>query len=135
MVSGVVSKVRSLPGQIGSAISGVTSKITGPFTNAYNQIKPIIDNIKRAWDMLNSVAGSSGIIPGSAGVIAGSAGIASGDVSSLGNANSSLMTNISNTTGGTTNIQLNGIIEESAGDFIVRKLNDELYKQRVVRGI
>ena len=31
--------------------------------------------------------------------------------------------------------EANGIIEESAGDFIVRKLNDELYKQRVVRGI
>ena len=84
--------------------------------------------------MLNSVAGSSGIIPGSAGVVLGSAGIVSGDVSSLGNANSSLMTNTTNV-GGTTNIQLNGIIEESAGDFIVRKLNDELYKQRVVRGI
>ena len=135
MVSGVVSKVRSLPGQIGSAISGVTSKITGPFTSAYNAIKPIIDNIKRAWDMLNSVAGSSGIIPGSAGVVLGSAGIVSGDVSRLGNANSSLMTNTTNSVGGTTNIQLNGIIEESAGDFIVRKLNDELYKQRVVRGI
>lgn len=135
MVSGVVSKVRSLPGQIGSAISGVTSKITGPFTSAYNTIKPIIDKIKDAWDLLNKVSGSAGIIPGSAGVTVGSAGISMGSVSGLGNANSSLMTNISNTTGGTTNIQLNGIIEESAGDFIVRKLNDELYKQRVVRGI
>ena len=83
--------------------------------------------------MLNSVAGSSGIIPGSAGVVLGSAGIVSGG--SSGFANSNLMTNISNTTGGTTNIQLSGIIEESAGDFIVRKLNDELYKQRIVRGI
>lgn len=135
MVSGIVSKVRSLPGQIGSAISGVTSKITGPFTSAYNTIKPIIDKIKDAWDLLNKVSGSAGIIPGSAGVTVGSAGISMGSVSGLGNANSSLMTNISNTTGGTTNIQLNGIIEESAGDFIVRKLNDELYKQRVVRGI
>lgn len=135
MVSGIVSKVSSLPGRIGSAISGVTSKITGPFTSAYNTIKPIIDKIKDAWDLLNKVSGSAGIIPGSAGVTVGSAGISMGSVSGLGNANSSLMTNISNTTGGTTNIQLNGIIEESAGDFIVRKLNDELYKQRVVRGI
>ena len=129
-ITSAFSKVRST---ISSAMSGVTNAITAPFSRAYNTIKPIIDNIKKAWDMLNSVAGSSGIIPGSAGVVLGSAGIVSGG--SSGFANSNLMTNISNTTGGTTNIQLSGIIEESAGDFIVRKLNDELYKQRIVRGI
>ena len=32
-------------------------------------------------------------------------------------------------------ISLNGIIEESAGDFIVRKLSDEIYKQNVLRGV
>lgn len=123
-ISGAFSGIKS---RISGALSGVVSTITKPFTDAYNTAKGI-------WDKITSL-GSAGINIGSAGVVTGSAGIVSGDVSSLGNANSSLMTNISNTTGGTTNIQLNGIIEESAGDFIVRKLNDELYKQRVVRGI
>ena len=132
MVTGIVSKVSSLPGQIGSAISGVTSKITAPFTNAYNTIKPLIDKIKDAWDLLNQVSGSAGIIPGSSGISIGSAGVSMGSVNNIGSANNDLLSSASY--GGTTNISLNGIIEESAGDFIVRKLNDELYKQRVIRG-
>ena len=132
MVTGIVSKVSSLPGQIGSAISGVTGKITAPFTNAYNTIKPLIDKIKEAWDLLNQVSGSAGIIPGSSGISIGSAGVSMGSVNNIGSANNDLLSSASY--GGTTNISLNGIIEESAGDFIVRKLNDELYKQRVIRG-
>ena len=135
IVSAIQSAFSGVRSQIQSAFSGVSNAITAPFSSAYNTLKPIIDNIKKAWDMLNSVAGSAGIIPGSAGVITGSAGIVTGGVTGLGSANSSLMSNVSNNVGGTTNINLNGIIEESAGDFIVRKLNDELYKQRVVRGI
>ena len=127
IANGITGAFSGIKSRISGALSGVVSTITKPFTDAYNTAKGI-------WDKITSL-GSAGINIGSAGVVTGSAGIVSGDVSSLGNANSSLMTNISSTTGGTTNIQLNGIIEESAGDFIVRKLNDELYKQRVVRGI
>lgn len=123
----ITSAFSGVTGRIQSAFSGVSNAITAPFQSAYNTLKPIIDNIKAAWDMLNGI-GSSGVDVGSAGVSVGSAGI------NLGNANTSLMSTVSNTNG-TTNISLNGIIEESAGDFIVRKLNDELYKQRVIRGV
>ena len=116
-------------GTIQSAFNGVTNAITAPFMSAYNTLKPIIDNIKAAWDMLTSIGGSAGITTG------GSAGISMGGVSGIGSANTNLISNISNATGGRPNIIMNGIIEESAGDFIVRKLSDEIYKQNVLRGV
>ena len=115
-------------GTIQGAFNGVTHAITAPFMNAYNTLKPIIDNIKAAWDMLMGIGGS-------AGITTGSAGISMGGVSGIGSANTNLISNISNATGGRPNIVLNGIIEESAGDFIVRKLSDEIYKQNVLRGV
>ena len=115
-------------GTIQSAFNGVTHAITAPFMSAYNTLKPIIDNIKAAWDMLMGIGGS-------AGITTGSAGISMGGVNGIGSANTNLISNISNATGGRPNIVLNGIIEESAGDFIVRKLNDEIYKQNVLRGV
>ena len=116
-------------GTIQSAFNGVTNAITAPFMSAYNTLKPIIDNIKAAWDMLMGIGGSAGITTG------GSAGISMGSVNGIGSANTNLISNISNATGGRPNIVLNGIIEESAGDFIVRKLSDEIYKQNVLRGV
>ena len=96
--------------------------------NAYNTLKPIIDNIKNAYNMLMGIGGS-------AGITTGSAGISMGGVNSIGSANSTLINNISNATGGRPNIIMNGIIEESAGEFIVRKLDEEIYKQNVIRGV
>lgn len=115
-------------GLIQGAFNGVTHAITAPFQNAYNTLKPIIDAIKGAWDMLKGIGGS-------AGIVTGSAGISMGSVNGIGSANTNLISNISNATGGRPNIVLNGIIEESAGDFIVRKLSDEIYKQNVLRGV
>ena len=121
VVNRIVGAFSGIQSRISGALSGVVSAITKPFTDAYNTAKGI-------WDKITSL-GSAGINIGSAGIVTGSAGI------NLGGANSNLMNTVTNSSTGTTNIQLNGIIEESAGDFIVRKLNDELYKQRVVRGI
>ena len=115
-------------GTIQGAFNGVTHAITAPFQSAYNTLKPIIDNIKAAWDMLMGIGGS-------AGITTGSAGISMGSVNGIGSANTNLISNINNATGGRPNIIMNGIIEESAGDFIVRKLSDEIYKQNVLRGV
>lgn len=114
-------------GLIQGAFNGVTHAITAPFQNAYNTLKPIIDAIKGAWDMLMGIGGS-------AGITTGSAGISMGGVNSIGSANSTLINNISNVSG-RPNIIMNGIIEESAGEFIVRKLDEEIYKQNVIRGV
>lgn len=116
-----------IKGLVQGAFNGVTHAITAPFESAYNTLKPIIDNIKAAWDMLMGIGGS-------AGITTGSAGISMGSVNGIGSANTNLISNINNATG-SPNIVLNGIIEESAGDFIVRKLSDEIYKQNVLRGV
>jgi hypothetical protein len=116
-----------IKGLVQGAFNGVTHAITAPFESAYNTLKPIIDNIKAAWDMLTGIGGS-------AGITTGSAGISMGSVNGIGSANTNLISNINNATG-SPNIVLNGIIEESAGDFIVRKLSDEIYKQNVLRGV
>ena len=116
-----------IKGLVQGAFNGVTHAITAPFQSAYNTLKPIIDNIKAAWDMLMGIGGS-------AGITTGSAGISMGSVNGIGSANTNLISNINKATG-SPNIVLNGIIEESAGDFIVRKLSDEIYKQNVLRGV
>ena len=115
-------------GTIQSAFSGVTNAITQPFMSAYNTVKPIIDSIKWAVDNMG-LLGSSGISVGSVG----SAGISMGSVNGVGSANTNIMNNTS--IGGSPNITFNGIIEESAGEFIVRKINDEIYKENVLRGV
>ena len=129
IANGIRNAFNGIKGQVQSAFNGVTNAITAPFQSAYNTLKPIIDNIKAAWDMLMGIGGSAGITTG------GSAGISMGSVNGIGSANTNLISNISNATGGRPNIILNGIIEESAGDFIVRKLSDEIYKQNVLRGV
>ena len=115
-------------GTIQSAFNGVTNAITQPFMSAYNTVKPIIDSIKWAVDNMG-LLGSSGISVGSVG----SAGISMGSVNGVGSANTNIMNNTS--IGGSPNITFNGIIEESAGEFIVRKINDEIYRQNVLRGV
>lgn len=129
IANGIRDAFNGIKGRVQSAFNGVTNAITKPFMDAYKTLKPIIDNIKGAWDMLMGIGGSAGITTG------GSAGISMGSVSGIGSANTNLISNISNATGGRPNIVLNGIIEESAGDFIVRKLSDEIYKQNVLRGV
>lgn len=89
-------------------------------------INPCNAPLMKAYNMLTSLGGS-------AGITVGSAGISMGSVNGVGSANSTLMNSVSY--GGGPNIVFNGIIEESAGDFIVRKLNDEIYKQNVLRGV
>ena len=126
--SAISSAFNGIKGRVQGAFNGVSNAITAPFMSAYNTLKPIIDNIKKAYDMLTSIGGS-------AGIVTGSAGISMGGLSSVGSGNSSLISNVSNAIGGSPNIVFNGIIEESAGDFIVRKLNDEIYKQNVLRGV
>ena len=128
IANAIAQAFNGVKGRIQGAFNGVTNAITAPFMSAYNTLKPIIDNIKSAYNMLTSLGGS-------AGIVTGSAGISMGGVSGIGNANSNLISTVNNSIGGSPNIVFNGIIEESAGDFIVRKLNDELYKQNVLRGV
>ena len=46
VVNGVYNTFTGLPDKISSALSGVVNAITSPFTNAYNTVVGIVDNIK-----------------------------------------------------------------------------------------
>lgn len=122
VVNRIVGAFRGIQSRISGALSGVVSAITKPFTDAYNTAKGI-------WDKITSL-GSAGITIGPIG----SAGISLGDV---GSSNKNLVSSITNNTrtGGSVNINMSGIIEKSASEFIVDSINDELQKQRVIRGI
>lgn len=122
VVNRIVGAFSGIQSRISGALSGVVSAITKPFTDAYNTAKGI-------WDKITSL-GSAGITIGPIG----SAGISLGDV---GSSNRTMMNTISNNTrtGGSVNINMSGIIEKSASEFIVDSINDELQKQRVIRGI
>ena len=122
VVNRIVGAFSGIQSRISGALSGVVSAITKPFTDAYNTAKGI-------WDKITSL-GSAGITIGPIG----SAGISLGDV---GSSNKNLVSSITNNTrtGGSVNINMSGIIEKSASEFIVDSINDELQKQRVIRGI
>lgn len=122
VVNRIVGAFSGIQSRISGALSGVVSAITNPFTDAYNTAKGI-------WDKITSL-GSAGITIGPIG----SAGISLGDV---GSSNKNLVSSITNNTrtGGSVNINMSGIIEKSASEFIVDSINDELQKQRVIRGI
>ena len=122
VVNRIVGAFSGIQSRIRGALSGVVSAITKPFTDAYNTAKGI-------WDKITSL-GSAGITIGPIG----SAGISLGDV---GSSNKNLVSSITNNTrtGGSVNINMSGIIEKSASEFIVDSINDELQKQRVIRGI
>ena len=122
VVNRIVGAFSGIQSRISGALSGVVNTITKPFRDAYNTAKGI-------WDKITSL-GSAGITIGPIG----SAGISLGDV---GSSNKTMMNTISNNTrtGGSVNINMSGIIEKSASEFIVDSINDELQKQRVIRGI
>ena len=122
VVNRIVGAFSGIQSRISGALSGVVNTITKPFRDAYNTAKGI-------WDKIASL-GSAGITIGPIG----SAGISLGDV---GSSNKNLVSSITNNTrtGGSVNINVSGIIEKSASEFIVDSINDELQKQRVIRGI
>lgn len=122
VVNRIVGAFSGIQSRISGALSGVVSAITKPFADAYNTAKGI-------WDKITSL-GSAGITIGPIG----SAGISLGDV---GSSNKNLVSSITNNTrtGGSVNINMSGIIEKSASEFIVDSINDEIQKQRVIRGI
>lgn len=128
IVNSITGAWNSITGKISSALGGVYNAIASPFQRAYNTVKPLIDAISSGASAIGGALSAVGL--GSAGIVTGSAGITTG-----GFGNSDLVGNIRNNIGGTTNINVSGIIEESAGEYIVNKVNDELYKQRVTRGL
>ena len=129
-INNVVSKFTALPGQIRSAISGLTDIITKPFTDAYNKVKNF------DWGSL---------IPDGVSGLFGAEYEGFNGTSSVGyegfNSNSTLNSSLSSIANNTSNSQIilnnefNGIIEESASEYIVNSMNDYMKKQNLIRGV
>lgn len=131
-INNVVSKFTALPGQIQSAISGLTGIITAPFNAAWGVISPIIDAAKDGMEALNALNPFSGAEYAGFDSNVGYAGFSSGET--LNNT----LTNIassSNSSSVVNNFNVHGIIEEDASQYIVDSMTNHLKKQNLIRGV
>lgn len=123
LVNAIYNALVTLPSRINSALSGVTNIITKPFTDAWNIVKPYIDQIGGAW---NSI---SGIFSGAEYEGVQYEGF---DNNTL---NGVISSSSSNSSSVTNNFNINGIIEEEASQYIVNSVNDYVKKQNLIRGV
>lgn len=122
LVNAIYNALVGLPSRINSALSGVTRIITKPFEDAWNIVKPYIDQIGGAW---NSI---SGIFSGAEYEGVQYEGFNSNTL------NGAIATASSNSSSVTNNFNINGIIEEEASQYIVNSVNDYVKKQNLIRG-
>lgn len=126
-ISSVGSALSGIGSAIQSALSNVFNFITAPFKQAYdfiynNVVKPLED----AWNWLSSAfQGFEGRTP------TRSQGFSGADT--LNGAISALSDN-SSTNNMTINNNFNGLVEESAADYIVNAVNDRLRREKLLKG-
>lgn len=129
LVSNVISNLSQLPSKITTALSGVTSNLTKPFTDAWKYIEPVYNSIKDGIDFITNNMPSFGF-EGDFGY--------SGDVEYFGfdgSLNKSLSGNLSNNNATiNNNFTINGIVEEEASQYIVDSVNSYIRKQNLIRG-
>lgn len=125
-VSRVRGAISGIGGAISGALSGVYNVITAPFQRAYNFIyNNVIRPLQNAWNWLGGTFGNYegyGTFEGYNGV------------------NDTLNNLINTSTSNTSNSMIvnnnfNGLIEESAADYIVNAVNDRLRKEKLLRGV
>lgn len=127
LVNAIYNAIVGLPSRISSAMNGVTRAITKPFEDAWNIVKPYVDQIGSAW---NSISGIFNGFEGYEGF--------NGNVGYEGFGNSlngALASSTSNNSTVTNNFNINGIIEESASEYIVGAVNNHLKKENLIRGV
>lgn len=122
-VNQVAGVFGGIVGRITSALSGVVNAITKPFRDAWNYVKPYVDKIQQGLDFINPFSGFEGF--GDFG------GYSGGDT--LNNTLATIATS-SSTSSMTVNNNFNGIIEESAADYIVGAVNDRLRREKLLKG-
>ena len=123
LVNAIMNPLGSLASRISSALSGVAGALTKPFIDGWNHIKGYIDNIK------NEISSITHISLGGADY----EGVSyEGGLDSLNNTIASSNNNNTNTYAPTFNI--NGIIEDSASEYIVKSVNDYVAKENLIRG-
>lgn len=132
LVNSVYTTLTSLPSKVSSAVSGITGILTKPFTDAWNTISPLINKI---GDGLNSLNPTSWFGVEYEGFNSAEAVSYEGfnTPSTLNNALNNVVSNSNETI--VFNNEFNGIIEESASEYIVKSMNDYIKKQNLIRGV
>lgn len=126
-INNVRSALSGIGGAVSSALSGVYSYIISPFKRAYDFINNnVIKPLQGAWNWLNSgFDGFEGY---------NNFESYSGINDTLNNTISSISNN-SNSNSITVNNNFNGLIEESAAEYIVNAVNDKLRREKLLRGV
>jgi phage-related protein len=127
-VNSIGSALSSIGGVIQGALSNVYSFMTAPFQQAFDFINnTIIQPLKSAWDWLSSAfSGFEGLDPKDAHQGYSGLDTLNGTISAISSNSSSNSTVINNT--------FNGLVEESAADYIVNAVNDRLRREKLLKG-
>jgi len=123
-VNQVAGVFGGIVGRITGALSGVVNAITKPFRDAWNYVKPYVDKIQQGLDFINPFSGFSGYGSFDEGY--------SGINDTLNNSISNIANNSSNNM--VVNNTFNGLVEESAADYIVGAVNDRLRREKLLKG-
>lgn len=124
LVNAIYNALVTLPSRVQSAVSGITGILTKPFTDAWNNISPLINRIGDGLNQLNPTSWFGAEYEGvqyegfNGNTLNGIMATASSNISSY------------NPT-----FNINGIIEEEASHYIVNSVNDYVKKQNLVRGV
>ena len=132
VVNGVANTLANLPSRISSAMSGVVNAITKPFTDAYNAVAREVEKIKnKAQEVANNpLSIFEGVDYEGFDDNEGFGGFTGNTLnSSLSTGNGGRSSKVTN------NFNINGIIEESASEYIVNSVNGYMKKQNLMRGL
>ena len=132
LINRVSSTLSGMPSRVASAVSGVANAIAKPFQDAYNSVAREVEKIKNKANEL-----SGGLLGGLFGGVEYE-GFSTGSVGYEGfsTLNDSYINNTnSNTNSVTNNFNINGIIEESASEYIVGAVNNHIKRQNLIRGV
>ena len=127
LVNNVANVLGGISSRISSAMSGVANAITKPFKDAYEMVAKEVEKIKnKATEVANDPIGA--MFGGFEGFEGGYEGFDSLNrtIATASTSNNSTVTN---------NFHINGIIEESASEYIVGAVNNHIKKQNLVRGV
>lgn len=123
LVNAIYNALVTLPSRVQSAVSGITEILTKPFTDAWNTIQPLINQIGDGLNQLNPTSWFGAEYEG-----------VQYEGFSNNTLNGAIATASSNSSSVTNNFNINGIIEEEASQYIVNSVNDYVKKQNLIRG-
>ena len=124
LVNAIYNALVTLPNRVQSAVSGITGILTKPFTDAWNTISPLINQIGDGLNQLNPTSWFGAEYEG-----------VQYEGFSSNTLNGAIATASSNSSSVTNNFNINGIIEEEASQYIVNSVNDYVKKQNLIRGV